>query len=186
MRRLLVFAAASMISGHVNAGALLDYIRNYNLNDYALGIGVSAAQNPYIGADNSVYAYPYLTSFRHSSMTDDWLLIRDGELGFRWVNDAGWELGAVGRVRTLGLGDVETDDLLGISDREWTLEVGPTIGWRGWPVHVNWTTYFEASDRHHGLASQLAFLLPMEWSRGYFVPSIELIQQSGDYNNYYF
>ncbi|MGI9202688.1 MAG: MipA/OmpV family protein [Woeseiaceae bacterium] len=186
MRHIVVVALASLIPGYASAGSLLDYIRNYDLNDYALGVGISAEQNPYTGAENSAYAYPYLTSFRHSSMTDDWILIRDGGLGFRWVNDTGWEIGAIGRVQTLGLGNVETDDLLGISDREWALEVGPTIGWRGWPVHVNWTTYYEVTDRHHGLVSQLAFLLPMEWSRGYFVPSIELIQQSSDYNDYYF
>jgi len=165
---------------------LLDYIRNYDLNDYALGIGISAGQNLYVGAENSAYAYPYLTSFSHSSLTDDWVLIRNGELGFRWVTDNGWEYGAIGRVQTRGLGDVETDDLLGITDRKWALELGPTIGWRAWPVHVNWTTYFEPSDRHDGTVSQLAFLLPMEWSRGYFVPSIEVIHQSDDYADYYY
>ena len=168
------------------AGPVLDYIRDFDLNDYALGISVSAEQNPYIGAKNSAYGYPYLTSFRHSSMTDDWLLVRDGELGFRWVTDNGWELGAIGRVQTLGLGNLETDDLLGITDRKWTLELGPTIGWRGWPVHINWTTYIEPTDRHDGLVSQLALTYPMEWSRGYFVPSIELIHQSDGYNDFYY
>jgi outer membrane protein len=80
----------------------------------------------------------------------------------------------------------ENIELLGISDRKWALEVGPTIGWRGWPVHVNWTTYIEATNRHDGLISQLAFSLPREWSCGYFVPSVEVIRQSGDYADYYY
>ena len=183
---VIVSAAVLLGSSNTHAGPLLDYIRDYDLNDYALGIGISAEQNPYLGAENSAYAYPYLTSFRHSSLTDDWILIRDGEVGFRWVTDNAWELGAIGRIQTLGLGNPESDDLLGISDRKWALELGPTIGWRGWPVHVNWTTYIEPTNRHDGLISQLAFLLPMEWSRGYFVPAIEVIHQSDDYADYYY
>lgn len=186
MRRAAPIIGLLLVAECAFAGPLLDYIRDYDLNDYALGIGISADQNPYLGAENSAYAYPYLTSFRHSSLTDDWILIRDGELGFRWVTDNGWELGAIGRIQTLGLGNLESDDLLGISDRKWALELGPTIGWRGWPVHVNWTTYIEPTNRHGGLISQLAFLLPIEWSRGYFVPSIEVIYQSDDYADYYY
>jgi len=178
--------AWALVSTSAAAGSVLDYIRDYDLNDYAIGIGVSAEQNLYLGAKNGAYAYPYLTSFRHSSFTDDWVLIRDGELGFRWITDSGWELGAIGRIQTLGLGNPETDDLLGVADRKWALELGPTIGWRGWPVHVNWTTYVEPTSRHDGLASQLAFLLPMEWSRGYFIPSFEVGHQSDDYNEYYY
>jgi outer membrane scaffolding protein for murein synthesis (MipA/OmpV family) len=184
--RLTLATAWVVFSTNALAGSILDYIRDYDLNDYALGLGVSAEQNPYLGAENSAYAYPYLTSFRHSSLTDDWILIRDGELGFRWVTDNGWELGAIGRIQTLGFGNPKTDDLLGMSDRKWALELGPTIGWRGWPVHINWTTYVEPSDRHGGLVSQLAFLLPIETSRGYFVPSIEISHQSDDYANYYY
>jgi len=186
MRWLLATVVFLLLSDWALAGRFLDDIRDYDLNDYALGIGISAEQNPYLGAKNSAFSYPYLTSFHHSSLTDDWLLVRDGELGVRWVNDDGWELGVIGRIQTLGLGVLETDDLLGISDRKWALEAGPTIGWRGWPVHLNWTTYFEPTNRHDGQISQLAVLLPMEWSRGYFVPSIEFIYESGDYTDYYY
>ena len=68
-----------LASGSANAGPLLDYIRNYDLNDYALGVSLSVSQHPYAGASNSTIAYPYLTSFTHSAFTDDWLLIRGEE-----------------------------------------------------------------------------------------------------------
>ena len=168
------------------AGSLLDYLRNYDLNEYAIGIAVTGEQSPYAGSKSSAYAYPYLTSFRDSAFTDDWFLIRDGDLGVRWLSESGWELGAVGRMQTLDLGDQDSDDLLGIADHKWTLEVGPTIGWRGWPVHIYFKTYAEVSDRHEGLISQLDVSLPMEWSRGYLVPSVELIHQNSDYVDYYY
>ena len=132
MRCYVALVAVLLWPGQTFAGPILDFIRSYDLNDYALGISVSADQNPYLGAKNGAFVYPYLTSFRHSSTTDDWILIRDDELGLRWVTDSDWEFGVVGRIQTLGLGNRETDDLLGISDRKWTLELGPTIGWRGW------------------------------------------------------
>ncbi len=168
------------------AGPLLDYIRNYDLNDYALGVAVTGEQNPYTGAENSSYAYPFLTSFRDSAFSADWLLVRDGDIGLRWVGDSGWELGVVGRIQTLGLGDSDAEELIGIADREWALELGPMVGWRGWPVHINAKTYVEISDRHEGLISELAFSLPLEWSRGYLVPSIEVIHQNSDYVGYYY
>ena len=112
------------------AGPLLDYIRDYDLNDYALGLSIAASQSPYLGADDSITAYPILTSFRHSSLTDDWLLIQGGNIGFRYVTDNDWELGLIGRWQPLGAGLKRSDDLLGLDEREWTVEGGPLIGWR--------------------------------------------------------
>ena len=77
------------------AGPILDYIRNYDLNDYALGVAYSVSESPYQGVDSSGFAYPYLTSFRHNAFTNDWLILTGGDAGVRWVNDAGWVLGAV-------------------------------------------------------------------------------------------
>ncbi len=114
------------VAESAQAGSVLDYIRDYDLNDYAFGVAFSTEQNLYAGAENGTLAYPFLTSFRDSAFTDDWFLIRDGGLGGRWVSDSGWELGAIARIQTLGLGNSESDDLLGISDRKWTIEMGPT------------------------------------------------------------
>lgn len=183
---LLVLLGALVTSKSALAGSLLDYIRAYDLNDYALGLSVSGSQSPYVGGDPSRIAYPYLTSFRDSAFTDDWLLIREGDLGFRWVSDNGWELGAVGRIQTLGFGASDAPELDGLSDREWSLEIGPIIGWRGWPVHINFKTYTEILRRHDGLISQLAFSLPLQRGRSFIIPAVELVHRSSDYTNYYF
>ncbi len=78
---------------------MLDYIRNFDLNYYTLGLAVSAEQNPYVGAKNSAFAYPNLMSFRDPAFTNDLFLIRDGNVDVRWVSKSGWELGAVINVR---------------------------------------------------------------------------------------
>ncbi len=186
VRHTLAIISLLFVAEGAAAGSVLDYMREYDLNDYSLGVYTSGAQNLYAGAKDSGIVYPYLTSFRNSQFTDDWVLIRDGELGFRWVSENGWQLGAIGRIQTRGFGNTETDELLGVAERKWTLEAGPTIGWRGWPVQFNFTTYAELSNRHDGLVSELSVLLPREWSRGYFVPSIDLIYQDDDYADYYY
>ena len=183
---LLALVGILSIAECAYAGRLMDYIRSYDLNDYAFGVALTVSQSPYSGSENSTFAYPFLTSFRDSAFTDDWLLIREGDLGFRWVSEGGWELGAVGRIQTLGTGTSDAIELIGLDDREWTLELAPIIGWRGWPVHINFKVYTEVLGRHDGLISQLGFSLPREWDRGYFVPTVELIHRDADYTNYYF
>jgi len=183
---LCVLVGALSFSESAFAGKLLDFIRNYDLNDYALGLALSGSQSPYVGGESSSIAYPVLTSFHDSAFTADWLLLRDGDLGVRWVSDSGWELGVVGRVQTLGSGTSDAPELEGLDDRKWTLELAPIIGWRGWPVHINFKTYAEILDRHDGLISQLAFSLPRRRGRSFMVPSVELIHRSSDYTNYYF
>jgi outer membrane protein len=177
-----------LLVGNDNASAqgLLDYLRNYDLNDYALGVSMSGSQSPYVGGENSLIAYPILTSFRDSAFTDDWLLIRDGDVGIRYVTKSNWELGLVGRVQTLGLGTSDSLQLIGLDDRKWGLELAPILGYRGWPVHINFKTYTEVFDHHDGWLTQLAFSLPLERERGYLVPSVELIYQGEDYANYYY
>ncbi len=182
----LVLIGTLVVCESALAQGFLDYIRNYDLNDYALGLSLSGSQSPYTGGENSVIAYPVLTSFRDSAFTDDWLLIRDGDLGIRWVSKNQWELGLVGRIQTLGLGTSDSPQLAGLDDRKWGIELGPIVGYRGWPMHINFKTYTEIFDHHDGLISQLAFSLPREREWGYLVPSVELIHQTKDYANYYY
>ena len=124
---------ASLASARAHAGPLMDYIREYDLNDYALGLAFSSSQNPYVGTSRSSFVYPYLTSFTHSAFTRNWLLIRGENVGFRVVTDKQWEFGLVGRVQTLGPGSDDIEELVGIDQKAWAVEAGPLIGWRGWP-----------------------------------------------------
>jgi outer membrane scaffolding protein for murein synthesis (MipA/OmpV family) len=185
-RRISAVLAALLAADVVSAASVLDYLRAYDLNDYALGVSVSISENPYAGGNDSVVAYPYLTSFRDASFTDDWFLISDGDLGLRWVDDSGWVLGVVGRVQTLGLGDSASDVVSGLDDRNWSVEIAPMVGFRRWPVHVNLKSYFEVLGRHGGHQTELALRFPREYEWGYLVPSVAGIYRSAEYADYYF
>ncbi|NOR35349.1 MAG: hypothetical protein GQ577_01245 [Woeseiaceae bacterium] len=188
MKRLSCIVALVLlgVADNALAGRWLDFLRSYDMNDYALGVAVSTRQNSFIGSENSTFAYPYLTSFTHSSMTDGWFLIRDGGYGVRWVTDNDWELGAIARVRTRGLGNRQADELVGVADRKWAIELGPTVGYRGWPIHINWTHWAEVTDRHGGFTSTVAFSYPIKFGRGFVVPRIDAIYESSESTNYYF
>jgi len=174
------------VADNAAAGPWMDFLRNYDMNDYSLGVAVSVGQNPFIGGENSLIAYPYLTSFTHSAFTRDWFLIRDGGYGIRWVSDNEWELGVIGRIGTLGLGNSDADELIGVADRKWTIEAGPTIGWRGWPVQIHWTTWAEVTGRHGGFSSDLAFSYPIQFDRGFVVPTVQATYESSDSTSYYY
>ena len=168
------------------AGPVLDFIRSYDLNDYAFGVALSASQSPYAGGESSVFPYPYLTSFRAPEFTRDWVLLSEGDVGIRFVTRSQWEFGLVSRVQTLGLGNSDAPELRGLDDRAWTLEMAPLIGYRGWPIHISARTYFEPLDRHDGTVTQLRFSLPREHERGYLIPSIRALYRDSSYTQHYF
>lgn len=180
---VMLLLSALLQAANAHAGRLLDLIRNYDLNDYALGVAFVNSENPYSGASSSRYAYPYLTSFRHSAFTDDWLLIRGGNLGIRYVTESDWEFGLIGRLQTTGLGD---SDLAGLDNRGWAVEAGPLVGWRGPWIQAQARTYWPVPGRHPGSTSDLELSLPMEFSRGHFVPSVTFSYLSPSYSRYYY
>jgi outer membrane scaffolding protein for murein synthesis (MipA/OmpV family) len=186
MRFLLSIMLVLLAPVSAEAGKWLDYLRKYDLNDYAVGLAATATQNPYVGADNGSYAYPYLTSFEHPTLNDSWLVIRDGELGLRRITSNGWELGLAGRVRTLGFGNHDSDQLRGVAEPKWSLELGPVIGLRRWPLQAHLATFFEPTGRHDGVTSRLSLSYPLQYARIYVVPEVSATYQSGDYADYYY
>ncbi len=178
---ILLFA-----NGSAQAAKWLDYLRNYDLNNYALGVSIATSQNPYVGVSNSTFAYPYLTSFTHASLTDDWFLIRAGNMGIRYVTKSDWELGVIGRIQTLGFGSNDSDELLGLEPRSWAIEAGPLVGWRRWPVQIHFRSFRGLTGDNDGITSEVEFSLPRKFGRGHFVPSVKFIHMDDEYSDYYF
>ena len=104
----------------------------------------------------------------------------------RWVNDAGWVLGGVTRIRTEGTGDSLLDELADIDVRKWRVEVAPLISWRGWPVHFELKWYNEIFSNFGGPTTEFMISLPREHPWGWFVPSVTVVNNSAGYNRYYY
>ncbi len=183
---LYVGLIAASLSVPLRAQEVLDSVRRTDLNDYALGVAMSASANPYAGAETSTIVFPYLTALQNPAFNKDWFTLRDGDIGVRYVTDNEWEFGFVTRVQTLGLGSSDNEEVAGLLERQWTIESGPMIGWRRLPVHVGLKAYREILGRHDGGTAELAFSLPREFDWGYLVPSVEFRYLSGKYADYYY
>jgi outer membrane scaffolding protein for murein synthesis (MipA/OmpV family) len=184
--QIVFFIAILLQSTAASAGSILDNIRSYDLNNYALGVHVSVSQSPYTDAKNSVIIYPYLTSFEHRAFTNDWILLSDGDLGIRKVTESDWVFGFVGRIQTLGLGSERSDELLGLNEKQWTVEAAPLLGYRRWPIHLEAKAYKEISARHGGWIGEFKLEYPIKKPWGYIVPAVKASRLDETYSNYYF
>jgi hypothetical protein len=160
---------------------VFESVRRTDLNDYAFGVAVSVSGNPFVGAETSTIFYPYLTALQHPAFNKNWFTLRDGDVGVRYVTDNEWEFGINARVQTLGLGGTDNEEVIGLLERQWTIESGPMIGWRRLPVHLTLKSYWDLLDRHDGYTTEFAFSLPREFAWGYVVPSLEFRYLSEDY-----
>ncbi len=185
VKRLVSALLLAMAISPAIADDWLSQIRNTDLNDYALGLAVTASDSPYLDQAGGAYAYPYLTAFTQSFFTDDWLLIRDGDVGIRWTRDD-WEFGVLGRVNTQGIGADSSEALAGLRERKWTTELAPMVGFRRWSVQLNARLYTDILRRHGSFRGVLSISYPWQGARGYFVPSIDVIYASSDCNDYYY
>jgi outer membrane scaffolding protein for murein synthesis (MipA/OmpV family) len=182
-RRLAVSLFGLILASPTNAENLLARARSADLNNHALSVTISATANIYKGAEDSVFLYPNLTTVQEPALTDDWIVANEGDFGFRIIK-GDWTFGAVARVQILGFD--ESDDLIGVDQRRWTLEAAPAVHYRAWPIQVSFKPYFELSDRHGGRIIQLEFLYPRQFERGYLTLGVKFDYLSADYSNYYF
>ncbi len=129
----LILCLGVLGASTTHAESLLGFLKNYDLNDYAFGIGTAVRSQPYEGVDAVSTLYPFLTSVQDSTLSRDTFVARNGTYGFRIVQDSGFEIGVLSRLETLGFGSDPEPPLNELDPPEWTAEVGPSIGWRrGW------------------------------------------------------
>jgi outer membrane protein len=181
-----VVAAASFIGlAEPCSAGLLDSLRAIDINDYAVGIGVSQTENIYVDAGDSQTIYPYLTKLVPSALDDGVTFGRDGAYGVRWLSSNGFEIGALAKLQTLGYEASDSDLFAGLVDRAWTVEVGPTFGWRG-PVHVDWTAFVDLLRNHRGSNQLVRLSVPRAFPRGYLIPEIGYHRYTRQFVDYYF
>lgn len=185
-RTLCIGLALAAMPLSLQAQDVFESVRRTDLNDYAFGVAMSVSANPFVGAETSTIFYPYLTALQHPAFNKNWFTLRDGDIGIRYVTDNEWEFGLNARVQTLGLGGTDNEEVIGLLERQWTIESGPMIGWRRLPVHLTLKSYWDLLDRHDGYTTEFAFSLPREYSWGYIVPSVEFRYLSEDYADYYY
>jgi outer membrane protein len=167
------------------SASLLDSLRAIDINDYAVGIGVSQTENIYVDAGDSQTIYPYLTKLVPSALDDGVTFGRDGAYGVRWLSKSGFEIGALAKLQTLGYEADDSETFAGLADHPWTVEVGPSFGWRG-PVHIDWTAFVDLLRNHHGSSQMVRLSLPRAYPRGYLIPEIAYHRYTRQFVDYYY
>ena len=184
-------AAAGLLglSGPSHAGELIEDLvedlRAIDINDYAVGLGVSTTSSLYVDAQDSRTIYPYLTKLVPSALDDGVTFGRDGAYGVRWLSNNGFEVGALAKLQTLGYQADDSPMFTGLADHAWTVEVGPSVGWRG-PVHIDWTAFVDLLRNHHGSNQMVRLSLPRGYPRGYLIPEIAYHRYTRQFVDYYY
>jgi outer membrane protein len=188
MRSVITAAGLLGFAGPLHAQPiknLVENLRAIDINDYAVGFGVSTTENIYVDAEDSQTVYPFLTKLVPSALDDGVTFGREGAYGVRWLSKNGFEVGALARLQTLGYEATDSPMFTGLADRAWTVEVGPSFGWRG-PVHVDWTAFVDLLRNQRGSNHVLRFSLPRAYARGYLIPEIGFHRYTRQFVDYYF
>ena len=183
-RRLAIAVVLFWLAEPCNAG-LLDRLRAIDINDYAAGVGVSQTENIYVDSGDSQTIYPYLTKLVPSALDDRVTFGRDGAYGVRWLSESGFEVGALAKLQTLGYEASDSELYAGLADRAWTVEVAPTVGWRG-PVHVDWTAFIDLLRNHRGSNHVVRLSAPRAFPRGYLIPEVGYHRYTKQFVDYYY
>jgi outer membrane scaffolding protein for murein synthesis (MipA/OmpV family) len=165
---------------------LRERLQEVDLNAFAVGGGVAFNESVYAGASASTTYYPVFADLFPSAFNDRLLFSRDGGYGLRWARKPGWEIGGLVRLQTLGFAAGDSEELRGMPDRPWTIELGPTIGWRGTAIDVDWTTFVDAFRHQTGASHLLRLSWPRRGERGYIVPELGLRRQTKSFVDYYY
>jgi outer membrane protein len=183
--RWVAAVAVLGVAGPASAG-LLDGLRAIDINDYAIGVGVATTESIYADGGDSQTIYPYLTRLKPSAFDDGVVFSRDAAYGVRWVSgNSAWEVGALAKLQTLGYEATDSELYTGLVDRAWTVEVGPTLGWRG-PVHVDWTAFVDLLRNHQGSNHTVRLSVPRQFPRGYVIPEVAYHRYSRQFVDYYY
>jgi outer membrane protein len=179
---LLLFAAGADAAVVAD---LLQGLQEIDINDYAIGLGATSKENVYVGAPDSTTFYPYVARLFPSDFDDGLLFSRAGAYGLRWMPNEKWEFGALGRIQTLGFDRGDSPELVAEPSREWTIEVGPTIAWRG-PIRLDWTMFVDLLRSHRGAEHLLRLSLPRQYPQAFLIPEVGLHHYTGDFVDYYY
>lgn len=176
----LVFPATTAAQG------LRAYLDSIDLNDYSLGLNFYYSDPAFAGVDDLKIAYPAPTTFGHPLLDDDPLFIHGSSIGLRKFNDAGFNWGGFAKIQTLGYGSNESEALLGMRRRSWTIEGGLLVGTRLGPVRADVLASADMANEHNGYEVALQVAWPFGGDTHIVVPELKLNYQSDKLLNHYF
>ena len=186
MRASSLLGLILVTAAPADAQGLRDYLDTIDLNEYSLGLNFYMSKSTFAGVDDFMIAFPAPSSYEHAVMTDNPLFIRDASIGLRKVTDSGWTYGGLAKIQALGYGSNESEALLGMRQRGWTVQAGGLVGRRLGPVQADLFASHDILGEHNGMEASLKVAWPFIRKSWYIVPELRLTWESKDLINHYF
>lgn len=148
---------------------------------YAAGIFVEGEQSLYLGGDDQVQVFPYLSA--------RWgrFFFEGGSLGAYIYEDNNWSV--TGGISLDGIGDDDRDDSDALADMVkldlvilGQFEVGYEADWG----QIDLTVGADISNAHDGYQAELSYSYPIELGRWIIEPSVNVEWVSKEINQYYY
>lgn len=163
----------------------LDTVVPFDLTSFNVGLALSVGRRPYRDVDTDYIVFPIISRFTDADFTDQIFFCRSGSCGVRYARD--WfEIGAQGRWTGLGYERGDSPFLLGMIEKDSTLDAGPMVGVRTGFVQIRLQYFQDVLDNHDGSETRLTFDFPFRFRTGFFIPHVDVYQQDTDFTNYYY
>ncbi len=170
-------------------GGLIERFWNSEFwRDMYVGIQTNVSQDPYIGEDIDIFAFPRPDRLEDYVFNEDRFAFREGVALLRLAHPTPWEFSLVGHIDTRGYDPDDNDALLGLDDRDWTVSAGVGGAWRGDGVFVEAWGVTDTLGRSNGqrYAVSVGFPRKLFDDRLELVPHVDLFWDSADMVDYYY
>jgi outer membrane protein len=179
---ILMILAGAAKAGFSTDNGKYDYDGPKNL--FSAGAGVIITRDPYKGIDTDSQGIPFFLYRK------DKLSIYGPMMSYSLLEDDGWEIGALAKVRFEGYEEDDSRFLRGMDDRKWTLEMGGSLSKAFAVGNITADVFADVLNEHKGYELRLYYSYDF---RNVFespaltvTPDIGLAYRSRQLNDYYY
>jgi outer membrane protein len=148
----------------------------------SLGLGILYKDKPYRGYDSSEKTNPVPVILYEGES----FFVRGSSLGWKFIDNNGLELSAVGEYLADGYDSSDSNYLVGMSDRDPSFGIGAQAIWNPEALGFKMTAVTDVSDNSDGQQVRGEVFYKYRTGDWMLKPSAGFVWQSDDYNDYYY
>lgn len=157
--------------------------------DLFVGVQTNVSQEPIVGDDVNVIAFPRPGRLRDYVFdNDDRLAFRESVAMLRLLRPSPWEFSIVGRFDSRGYDPDDEAALAGLDEREWTVGAGLGGAWRGEKVYLEAWGVTDLLGRSEGQTWSAVLGFPRHFrdARLEVIPHVDVFYDSEETTAYYY
>ncbi|WLE98288.1 MAG: MipA/OmpV family protein [Candidatus Electrothrix communis] len=147
---------------------------------FSLGTGAVFSTSLYQGADNNVIAIPLIM------FSGEQFFIRGTGAGVHVYQDERLSVDLLGKYRFEAYEEGDSALLIGMKDRDSTVETGLAAQWRFEQATLSCQVFTDLLNKHGGQEINLRIKKPFRWRMLFVTPYLGISLQSDAFSNYYY